>query len=97
MEWGTNSEPSALEAYSKLMQGHDVRQRMFAVLRDDTAHDWLGASPDGIIDVASELEVQDERLQALCEGGPCVSHGCVHTHGSGLAAAHWLRGGSAGV
>ena len=30
--------------------GHQVQACRFHVLRDDLAHGWLGASPDGLVD-----------------------------------------------
>ena len=39
----------ALARYEALT-GHAVSGCRFRVLRDDCAHGWLGASPDGLID-----------------------------------------------
>lgn len=46
--WGTRSEPFALEAYQKLT-GRVVEGCMFKVKHDDAPHGWLGASPDGLV------------------------------------------------
>lgn len=46
--WGTASEPKALATYEALT-GQGVESCMFKVKRDDVVHDWLGASPDGLV------------------------------------------------
>ena len=46
--WGTRNEARALATYEKLT-GEKVESCMFKVKRDDIVHDWLGASPDGLI------------------------------------------------
>ena len=61
--WGTEAEPRALEAFVAVSRLEDrarsphVRRRVaecrFEVLCEDDAHDWLGASPDGLIEVVS--------------------------------------------
>lgn len=64
--WGTEAEPRALEAFvavsrlqDELARGSSSRMRRrvaecrFEVLCEDDAHDWLGASPDGLIEVVA--------------------------------------------
>ena len=62
-KWGTEAEPRALEAYVAASQLEDSRgdarrrrrvsECRFEVLCEDDAHDWLGASPDGLIELVS--------------------------------------------
>lgn len=46
--WGTVNEPRALLTYENLT-GQKVEPCMFKVKKDDVVHDWLGASPDGLV------------------------------------------------
>lgn len=46
--WGTRNEARALLTYERLT-GQQVESCMFKVKRDDVVHDWLGASPDGLV------------------------------------------------
>lgn len=46
--WGTKSEARALMTYERLT-GQQVESCMFKVKKDDVVHDWLGASPDGLV------------------------------------------------
>ena len=46
---GQWQETVALAQYEALT-GHAVSACRFRVLRDDCAHGWLGASPDGLVD-----------------------------------------------
>ncbi len=46
--WGTKSEARALMTYERLT-GQKVESCMFKVKKDDVVHDWLGASPDGLV------------------------------------------------
>lgn len=56
--WGTRNEARALLTYEKLT-GQDVESCMFKVKRDDVVHDWLGASPDGLV-AGLGLSMQDQ-------------------------------------
>jgi len=47
-KWGTMNESNALLTYEKLT-GQKVESCMFKVKKDDVVHDWLGASPDGLV------------------------------------------------
>ena len=46
--WGTRREADAMTAYAAAT-GQLLSACRFQVLRDDDAHGWLGASPDGLI------------------------------------------------
>jgi len=46
--WGTVNEARALRTYERLT-GEKVESCMFKVKKDDVVHDWLGASPDGLV------------------------------------------------
>lgn len=48
-DWGASREVEGLERY-KAVTGHAVQACRFRVLREDDAHGWLGASPDGLVD-----------------------------------------------
>ena len=60
-DWGTEAEPKALEAFVAVARLEDlaatgqsqrrVSECRFEVLLEDDAHDWLGASPDGLIEI----------------------------------------------
>ena len=62
-DWGTQAEPRALEAFVAVSRLEDLRLGLsktrrieecrFEVLCEDDAHDWLGASPDGLIELVS--------------------------------------------
>jgi len=47
--WGSAQEAAALEEYQRLMQLDVSETTMFKVWKDDPVHDWIGASPDGLI------------------------------------------------
>ena len=47
-EWGTVTEEPALERYQEVT-GHIVTAQSFKVLGDTVITDWMGASPDGLI------------------------------------------------
>lgn len=53
--WGTMNEPKALLTYERLT-GQKVESCMFKVKKDDVVHDWLGASPDGLVTGLGLLE-----------------------------------------
>jgi putative phage-type endonuclease len=48
--WGVAAEERALAAYAA-STGQAVEACMFRAKRDDAPHGWLGASPDGLIDI----------------------------------------------
>ena len=64
-QWGTEAEPRALEAFVAVSRLEDLSRQSsrrgrtqrrvsecrFEVLCEDDAHDWLGASPDGLIEL----------------------------------------------
>ncbi|KAI8106686.1 hypothetical protein M9434_001340 [Picochlorum sp. BPE23] len=56
--WGTKNEARALLTYEKLT-GQHVESCMFKVKKDDVVHDWLGASPDGLV-AGLGLSMQDQ-------------------------------------
>lgn len=49
MQYGEQFELSALESYQRLRPQHKVESRMFSVWGEDAPHDWIGASPDGLL------------------------------------------------
>lgn len=52
MLYGTNKEALALSSYLHLAPQEAVRDMSFAVWGEDHAHDWLAASPDGLLSSA---------------------------------------------
>jgi len=66
--WGTRNEARALATYEKLT-GEKVQSCMFKVKKDDVVHDWLGASPDGLI---AGLGIADNHSQGSSLAGPGV-------------------------
>lgn len=49
MKYGTRQEPFALSSYQQLSPHETLHEKGFAVWGSDHAHDWLAASPDGLI------------------------------------------------
>jgi hypothetical protein len=49
MKYGTRQEPFALSSYQQLAPQEALQEKGFAVWGSDHAHDWLAASPDGLI------------------------------------------------
>lgn len=49
MMYGTRQEARALSSYQQLAPHEAVLEKGFAVWGTDNAHDWLAASPDGLI------------------------------------------------
>eukprot|EP00890_Picochlorum_soloecismus_P000922 jgi/Picsp_1/1830/NSC_05297-R1_protein len=66
--WGTRNEARALATYETLT-GEKVESCMFKVKKDDIVHDWLGASPDGLI---AGLGIADNHSQGSSLAGPGV-------------------------
>eukprot|EP00889_Picochlorum_renovo_P006072 jgi/Picre1/33102/NNA_008428.t1 len=64
--WGTKNEARALLTYEKLT-GQHVESCMFKVKKDDVVHDWLGASPDGLV-AGLGLSMQDQDQDPLGPG-----------------------------
>lgn len=62
--WGTVNETKALVTYEKLT-GQKVESCMFKVKKDDVVHDWLGASPDGLVAGLGLLQEQPSDPSAL--------------------------------
>lgn len=56
MDWGIAHEDTAIEQYKSLL-GHNVDLLGFAV-HSKPEYDWLGASPDGVLDSNGILEVK---------------------------------------
>jgi hypothetical protein len=52
MLYGTNKEPLALSSYLHLAPQEAVGDMSFAIWGEDHAHDWLAASPDGLLSSA---------------------------------------------
>jgi hypothetical protein len=52
MLYGTNKESLALSSYLHLAPQEAVRDMSFALWGEDHAHDWLAASPDGLLSSA---------------------------------------------
>ncbi|KAK2076233.1 hypothetical protein QBZ16_001165 [Prototheca wickerhamii] len=51
--WGSKMEAAAMETYV-LKTGNAVSKCSFATKRDDPAHDWIGASPDGLVEARGD-------------------------------------------
>lgn len=66
MLYGTRKEEHALSSYQHLAPQEEVQDMSLALWGTDNAHDWLAASPDGLIKsaglegVASTAGVSDE-------------------------------------
>jgi len=68
--YGTAAEAPALAAYAAAT-GLPVTDCAFAVLKPDPAHDWLGASPDGLVPAAGEVPGPGGASPGLAPPPPC--------------------------
>ena len=81
---GNRNEGPARQEYM-LRSGHVIDEAGFVLLRDDDAHGWLGASPDGLIHAVQRLSGDAAELARGCDGvrgcegdSQGVSCGCMH-------------------
>ena len=89
MVYGTRREPLALASYQHLAPQEAVREVSLALWGDDGAHDWLAASPDGLLSSAGL-------------GGAAAGAAAAGSGGSGVSeeVAAWVKqqtGGPQGV
>lgn len=93
MLYGTNQEHSALQSYQHLAPHEQLRDMGFAVWGSDGAHDWLAASPDGLI-TSPGLDGLTAAVQPPgCDGGAAV-HAASAPAAAGLVSkevAAWVR------
>jgi hypothetical protein len=87
MKYGTRQEPHALASYQHLAPHETLADMGFAVWGTDDAHDWLAASPDGLITCAGGLE-QVLRQQGGSSGGQQQQQG---EEPAGVSVAEWVR------
>lgn len=77
--WGTRHEKEALKTYCSIT-GYEVSTIGMKLMGEDKAHDWLAASPDGVIHVdldkikikdINENQSKDGILEIKCPHGEC--------------------------
>ena len=62
---GNSFEATALADYERLSQ-HSVLSCGFRTLRDDDAHNWLGGSPDGLIEASALVPGRQADANEVC-------------------------------
>ena len=78
--WGTKQEAGAVDRYKELT-GNIVEHMAFKIYKEgDDLHEWLGASPDGLIDA---------NLLKSYNAGGILEVKCPHNKGSPQTGAPW--------
>ncbi|KAH7405218.1 hypothetical protein KP509_15G061300 [Ceratopteris richardii] len=79
-EWGSTQEAGAIEAYQK-MTGNIVQSLGFKIYHEgDNVQDWLGASPDGLVDA---------KMSGTYEKGGVLEVKCPHNKGRPDLCVPW--------
>lgn len=103
MLYGTRSEHLALSSYQALSPQEVLREMGFALWGSDGAHDWLAASPDGLISSAglsglatittsmAALSSSTAAAGAAAGGGEGSSSSSVGAAGVSEEVAAWVK------